>query len=96
MGPVERMVRPRWATFGMTDLLHRLGTPGREPRAEILVRSRGIEPPTLTLGQVALIHFHQSLVRVGIFSHQSSARSEERRVGKECGVMCRSRWSPYH
>ena len=26
----------------------------------------------------------------------SSLRSEERRVGKECGVMCRSRWSPYH
>ena len=25
-----------------------------------------------------------------------TARSEERRVGKECGVMCRSRWSPYH
>jgi hypothetical protein len=23
-------------------------------------------------------------------------RSEERRVGKECTVMCRSRWSPYH
>ena len=23
-------------------------------------------------------------------------RSEERRVGKECGQMCRSRWSPYH
>ena len=25
-----------------------------------------------------------------------SERSEERRVGKECGVMCRSRWSPDH
>ena len=25
-----------------------------------------------------------------------SARSEERRVGKECSVTCRSRWSPYH
>src|SRR3546814_16117479 len=24
------------------------------------------------------------------------ARSEERRVGKECGSTCRSRWSPYH
>ena len=24
------------------------------------------------------------------------ARSEERRVGKECFVPCRSRWSPYH
>ena len=25
-----------------------------------------------------------------------SERSEERRVGKECASMCRSRWSPYH
>src|SRR5881394_3715534 len=23
-------------------------------------------------------------------------RSEERRVGKECTIQCRSRWSPYH
>ena len=26
----------------------------------------------------------------------SMARSEERRVGKECPLLCRSRWSPYH
>src|SRR5881396_2823111 len=26
----------------------------------------------------------------------ASERSEERRVGKECFVPCRSRWSPYH
>src|SRR5210317_2516432 len=25
-----------------------------------------------------------------------SMRSEERRVGKECRIGCRSRWSPYH
>ena len=25
-----------------------------------------------------------------------TARSEERRVGKECLCWCRSRWSPYH
>ena len=25
-----------------------------------------------------------------------AGRSEERRVGKECHVVCRSRWSPYH
>jgi hypothetical protein len=24
------------------------------------------------------------------------SRSEERRVGKECRRLCRSRWSPYH
>ena len=27
---------------------------------------------------------------------QLGNRSEERRVGKECGYQCRSRWSPYH
>src|SRR3546814_7061499 len=27
---------------------------------------------------------------------QADARSEERRVGKECVSTCRSRWSPYH
>ena len=27
---------------------------------------------------------------------QYSIRSEERRVGKECLRLCRSRWSPYH
>ena len=26
----------------------------------------------------------------------SPQRSEERRVGKECDIPCRSRWSPYH
>ena len=26
----------------------------------------------------------------------SNERSEERRVGKECRLLCRSRWSPYH
>ena len=30
---------------------------------------------------------------LGIFF---GARSEERRVGKECLRLCRSRWSPYH
>ena len=28
--------------------------------------------------------------------HLEGYRSEERRVGKECLRLCRSRWSPYH
>ena len=28
--------------------------------------------------------------------HWAFDRSEERRVGKECAITCRSRWSPYH
>ena len=31
-------------------------------------------------------------ITVGLFK----SRSEERRVGKECERLCRSRWSPYH
>ena len=27
---------------------------------------------------------------------EEEIRAEERRVGKECFVPCRSRWSPYH
>ena len=29
-------------------------------------------------------------------SSDGTSRSEERRVGKECRIGCRSRWSPYH
>src|SRR3546814_11424089 len=37
----------------------------------------------------------------GVYGHfvaddDAEARSEERRVGKECVSTCRSRWSPYH
>src|SRR3546814_14136648 len=30
------------------------------------------------------------------FDRDGLARSDERRVGKECVSTCRSRWSPYH
>jgi dCMP deaminase len=32
----------------------------------------------------------------GEFYRDQRIRSEERRVGKECRRLCRSRWSPYH
>ena len=32
----------------------------------------------------------------GMALRGAGARSEERRVGKECTATCRSRWSPYH
>ena len=38
----------------------------------------------------------QLLIMSGPFTGLSGMRSEERRVGKECGLLCRSRWSPYH
>ena len=31
-----------------------------------------------------------------VIDYLGKYRSEERRVGKECLRLCRSRWSPYH
>ena len=40
---------------------------------------------------------HELLVEWPVMKAAGDAgRSEERRVGKECASMCRSRWSPYH
>src|SRR3546814_4777562 len=64
------------------------------------------------LGQAGLARFahhigNHVVVRVAIGAQMQlgrrllpggvvKARSEERRVGKECVSTCRSRWSPYH
>ena len=32
----------------------------------------------------------------GLNDKKEGNRSEERRVGKECNQVCRSRWSPCH
>ena len=47
------------------------------------------------IGAVARGDLTQSM-SLDIDGRPLEGRSEERRVGKECGVMCRSRWSPYH
>ena len=38
----------------------------------------------------------KELVANGVTVLVGARRSEERRVGKECTIQCRSRWSPYH
>src|SRR3546814_12055267 len=43
-------------------------------------------------GELAII----GKVIAAIMELHAVARSEERRVGKECVSTCRSRWSPYH
>ena len=67
--------------------------------------------PSMTLAAEEIGAFVASadglLVNLGTFDDErreaaataievAAERSEERRVGKECEVPCRSRWSPYH
>ena len=42
------------------------------------------------------MHQGQILGLIGPNGAGKTTRSEERRVGKECLAVCRSRWSPYH
>ena len=39
---------------------------------------------------------HDASIIQTLVSIRNFSRSEERRVGKECTSVCRSRWSPYH
>src|SRR3546814_13655244 len=45
----------------------------------------------------ALLYYAALFIQVDLEARRLDiARSEERRVGKECVSTCRSRWSPYH
>src|SRR3546814_4811978 len=51
---------------------------------------------------IAIVRRHRDLgdrhqyVALGVGSAAFGKRSEERRVGKECGSTCSSRWAPDH
>ena len=42
--------------------------------------------------------YYEKSLKYMVFGNvlRNGTRSEERRVGKECRIGCRSRWSPYH
>src|SRR3546814_2973018 len=52
--------------------------------------------PPVTGGNSATSRAPDSGASGPIIAPSIAARSEERRVGKECVSTCRSRWSPYH
>src|SRR3712207_9222141 len=89
---LRRGARPGW-TGGLYDFMRRvLATP--EGRALYRKRQATIEP---VFGQLEFNRHIRRFQRRGRAACRSewrliAARSEERRVGKEC----RSRWSPYH
>ena len=52
--------------------------------------------PCIAFRWNAMSFEHLNDVILTNIGEQSHIRSEERRVGKECSLSCRSRWSPYH
>ena len=70
------------------------------PMAELLSAYliRGTDKPKVTRALRRLRDRVGEDATEQLTAHESSGeeRSEERRVGKECPSLCRSRWSPYH
>ena len=78
-----------------------------EIREQVLRRTLWIDPETITVTversvvTLAGTADRRSTAQIVARLCESVAgvvevRSEERRVGKECPQLCRSRWSPYH
>jgi ATP-dependent helicase/nuclease subunit A len=67
-------------------------------QGEVLARMLQASPPERREHARTVVHqlLAQTLALDGGRYTTPYGRSEERRVGKECRRLCRSRWSPYH
>src|SRR3546814_12844909 len=59
-------------------------------------RRRVSNAPRCSVGQFVRLTDNEVVEGEARIERRGDARSEERRVGKECVSTCRSRWSPYH
>jgi phosphoribosyl-ATP pyrophosphohydrolase len=77
---------------GMPKIAQKLG----EEAVETLIAAMRGDKAEL-VGEAADLLFHLTvLLAAADVPLADVMRSEERRVGKECRRLCRSRWSPYH
>ena len=63
---------------------------------EMIDTLRGKSKNVFELKAGTLYPLLHGLEEKGFVEAYEKERSEERRVGKECLRLCRSRWSPYH
>ena len=73
---------------------------GRSNRLAQLFLARGLKPGDRAIIYMGLVPELAiallACARLGVTHSVVFGGSEERRVGKECVRLCRSRWSPYH
>ena len=64
---------------------------------EALRRNPAVRSARVNLAaNTAEVEYDPARTDIAALESAITDRSEERRVGKECEVPCRSRWSPYH
>ena len=101
----DSLYRVSWDTYAVQTLLNNAIVPATT--ATLTLTGIGIVMALLdwrvTVAALAIAgplvllirRLDQPMTRHSMQVHERE-RSEERRVGKECGYQCRSRWSPYH
>ena len=77
-----KQIQAKTVTFGATDM---------PLKGEQLAKDGLVQWPMVVGGNVPVVNLEG--IKPGELVLD---RSEERRVGKECNLGCRSRWSPYH
>ena len=77
------------------EALHARGLSHRDIKPSNIIFIEGV-PKLADIGLVAASGQQSFVGTEGYVPPEGPGRSEERRVGKECSVTCRSRWSPYH
>ena len=96
-GGASNPAAPNWLVGwreGTEDTLFAAAFKIPTPMGVFQTRPRNLTPDNETgLGRFTERQIFNAL-RYGL--RPGETRSEERRVGKECHVVCRSRWSPYH
>ena len=92
-GLVLRNVAGGWRLFTHPD--------SQASVERFILSSRQARLTKASLETLAIVAYKQPVTRHQVSSirgvnSDGLVRSEERRVGKECRLLCRSRWSPYH
>ena len=83
---------------GWGDLIYHLGNDPKTRSIVIYMESIGNARAFLSAAREVALNKPIIVIKPGrsAAAAKAAARSEERRVGKECRIGCRSRWSPYH
>src|SRR3546814_1398509 len=87
----QQAAKLKWQPFGKKSG----PAPWQKPGASIPANVWSNDPECFAQACVALVYL-LDLIAPEATEPVEAARSEERRVGKECVSTCRSRWSPYH
>jgi methionyl-tRNA formyltransferase len=92
---IHASLLPRWR--GAAPIQRAIEAGDSETGVTIMRMEAGLDTGPMLLREALPIAAGDSAATLhDKLAAQGGRRSEERRVGKECRRLCRSRWSPYH